>query len=239
METYYAGAYWGPRKESPEGCAQRAEVMLAALANVDPAFSHWFQTGKARKQALSRPIEPSRAALEKLIRRGWDKQFEDLGSSVWAWNGESDAYDDSGFSFNCGGYSEVVPNKCVFKLPSRGPNAERVLSAPVLAGLLRSTAMAWEPDWGVAMSTTHRDLIDKDGRAHVWVGWVTYLSHQRGRVPPLPAPARIEPVEDKGTLILLTPERFTSTNPEHVALAERVRELLDRAGLLGPASTAP
>jgi hypothetical protein len=43
---------------------------------------------------------------------------------------------------------------------------------------------------------------------------------------------RIEPVEDKGTLIILTPERFTASNPEHVALAERVRELLDRAGLL-------
>ena len=62
------------------------------------------------------------------------------------------------------------------------------------------------------------------------MGWVTYLSRRLGRVPPLPAPVRIEPVEDKGTLIILTPERFTASNPEHVALAERVRELLDRAG---------
>ncbi|GEN05903.1 hypothetical protein MFU01_09400 [Myxococcus fulvus] len=45
---------------------------------------------------------------------------------------------------------------------------------------------------------------------------------------------RIESVEDKGTLIVLTPERFTASNPDHVALAERVRELLDRAGLLKP-----
>ncbi|WP_425434244.1 Imm52 family immunity protein [Myxococcus fulvus] len=53
-------------------------------------------------------------------------------------------------------------------------------------------------------------------------------------MPPLPAPVRIESVEDKGTLIVLTPERFTASNPDHVALAERVRELLDRAGLLKP-----
>ncbi|NMO22117.1 Imm52 family immunity protein, partial [Pyxidicoccus fallax] len=51
---------------------------------------------------------------------------------------------------------------------------------------------------------------------------------------PLPAPVRIEPVEDKGTLIILTPERFTASNPEHVALAARVHELLGGAGLLHP-----
>jgi hypothetical protein len=212
-ETYHAGAYWGPRKESPE----------------------------SRKDALTRPIEPTRAALEKLIRRGRDRQFEDLGYSVWAWNGVCEDYDDSGFHIQCSGYSKSLSNVCVFNLPTQGPNAERVLSAPVLTGLLRSTAMAWEPDWGVAMSTVHRDLVDKDGRADVWVGWVTYLSRRRGRIPPLPAPVRIEPVEDKGTLIILTPERFTAANPEQVALSERVRELLDRAGLLGPpeASRAP
>ncbi|KFE60946.1 hypothetical protein DB31_4570 [Hyalangium minutum] len=59
-----------------------------------------------------------------------------------------------------------------------------------------------------------------------------YFSRLRGTVPPLPAPVRIEPVEDKGTLVILTPERFTVSNPEHVALAARVHELLDRAGLL-------
>lgn len=61
---------------------------------------------------------------------------------------------------------------------------------------------------------------------------MTYLSRHLGRVPPLPAPVRIEPVEDKGSLVILTPERITASNPEHIALAECVRELLDRAGLL-------
>ncbi|MDC0714766.1 Imm52 family immunity protein [Stigmatella sp. ncwal1] len=67
-----------------------------------------------------------------------------------------------------------------------------------------------------------------------FVGWVLYFSRLRGTVPPLPAPVCIEPVEDKGTLVILTPERFTASNPEHVALAARVHELLDRAGLLRP-----
>jgi hypothetical protein len=50
------------------------------------------------------------------------------------------------------------------------------------------------------------------------------LARLRGEVPPLPALVRIEPVEDRGTLLILTPECFTAANPEHVTLARRVRE---------------
>lgn len=67
------------------------------------------------------------------------------------------------------------------------------------------------------MSRTHREPDAEGGKADMWLGWVTYLSSHRGTVPPLPAP-----------------ERFTVTNPEHVALARRVRELLVRAGLMQP-----
>jgi hypothetical protein len=53
-----------------------------------------------------------------------------------------------------------------------------------------------------------------------------------GRETARRTPVCIEPVEDKGTLVILTPERFTASNPEHVALAARVHKLLDRAGML-------
>lgn len=234
IETYYAGAYWGPRKESPEECARRAEVFLAALPHVDPSFSRWFRQARSRKEALTRPIEPHRTALEKLIRRGKDRVVEALGYSIRTWNGECDDYDDSGFQLDCGGYSERVPNGCVFKLPTRGPNAERVLSAPVLTRLVRSLALAWEPDSALATSALHMDKVTTTGKPGTFVGWITYFPRGRGTVPPLPAPVRIEPIEDKGSLIILTPERFTVANPEHVELSQRVHELLDRAGLLTP-----
>ena len=233
-ETYYAGAYWGPREESSEECARRLKTFLALLPDVDPSFARWFRQGRSQKESLSRPVETSPEALEKLVRRGKDRVRKDLGHSVWVWNGVLDEYDDSGLQIHCGSRSEAVSNVCVVKLPYRGPNAERVLTAPVLKNLVRSMAVAWEPNWAVAMSRTHRDIIDEHGRADAWVGWVTYLSRERGQVPPLPAPVRLEPVEDRGTLIVLTPERFTADNPEHVALSLRVRELLERAGLLGP-----
>jgi hypothetical protein len=238
-ETYYAGTYWGPRKEAAEECARRMEVFLTGLGEVDTSFARWFQTGKSRKDALKRPIEPIGAELEKLVRRGKDRVFEDLGFCIDGWNGVGDDYDASGFLITCGSYVDVVTNACVFTLPSLGPHADRVLTAPVLAGLLRASAVAWEPDWGVATSRVHRDLIDaRRGEGAPRIGWVMYLASHLGRVPPLPAPVRIEPVEDKGMLIVLTPERFTASNPEHVALADQVWKLLDRAGLLKPVQPA-
>jgi Immunity protein 52 len=235
LETYYAGAYWRLRKESPEECGRRAEAFFKTLAPIDPSFSHWFKKGRSRQEALKHRIEPDSSTLEKMFRRGKLKPFEDLGFRMSGWNGESKDDDDCGFYIVCGGYAEEVGNMCLLDLPNGGgTNSQRVLTASVLAGLVRAMGVAWEPDCAVATSSAHRDLVSKKGEAGTFIGWVTYLSRRRGTVPPLPAPVRIEPVEDKGTLLVLTPERFTVSNPEHIALAERVRELLDRAGLLGP-----
>jgi len=99
--------------------------------------------------------------------------------------------------------------------------------------------LAWEPEWGVATSINHRDRSSEFADPGTFVGWVTYLARHRGTVPPLPEPVRAEDVEGKGTLIVLTPERFTASNPAHVALAERVRELLAPAGLLKPVQAQP
>ncbi|NNC20613.1 hypothetical protein HJC22_33325 [Corallococcus exiguus] len=159
--------------------------------------------------------------------------IEQLGFTFWFDNGGPDA-DCAALRITCGASSEAVPNSCVMTLPKRGPNADRLQTAHVLAGVEQSMALAWDPDGCVSTSWDHRELLSDEGRTGTFVGWVTYLSRRRGKVPPLPAPARIEPVEDKGTLIVLTPERFTVANPEHVALAHRVRELLARADLMQP-----
>jgi hypothetical protein len=238
-ETYYASAYWGARKESPEECGRRAEAMFNTLSTVAPDFSHWLKQGRSRREALLHPIETDRASLAKMFRRGKDRVFEELGYRISGWNGADD-YEAISFLLRAGTYSEErIVNACVFELPTvgpddkDGPNARRVLTATVLSGLVRAMAAAWEPEWAIAASNKYEDLLPKPLTTRR-LGWVTYYSDQVGRVPPLPAPVRMERVEDKGTLLVLTPERFTASNPQHVALAERVRELLDRAGLLGP-----
>jgi hypothetical protein len=238
-ETYYAGAYWGVRKESPEECAQRTAVFLNLLAPCDPFLAHWYKPARSFKDARKHPLMPPDVpTLTELFRRGVNREkggpvIEDLGFRFSFNNGGPDG-DRASLRINGGMYAEGISNHCVLNLPWHGLNADRVLTAPVLTNVVRAMALAWEPDWAVAMSHAHRQLVDKDGKADVWLGWVTHLARQRGAVPPLPTPVRIERVEDKGTLIILTPERFTVDNPEHVELARRVRELLVRAGLVKP-----
>ncbi|QRK08169.1 immunity 52 family protein [Archangium violaceum] len=92
--------------------------------------------------------------------------------------------------------------------------------------------LAWEPDWAVAATDDFREQMSRNRYPGTFVGWLTYYSRQWGEVPALPVPARVEPVEDKGLLVVLSPERLTAANPEHVSLGHRIQGVLEERGLL-------
>jgi hypothetical protein len=236
QDRYYVGAYWGPRKETALECARRAELFFRGLVRCDPSFSQWYRGGRGAPRGLpGHPVAPEVEALEKLLLRGRartdvDKEvIEDLGFSQIMWNAKEEATD---LHLSCGGYSPWGgPNSCLLKPPRQGAARERLLRTPVLIEVLTLMATAWDPDFAMATSGEMVDLVEKRG-FEVRVGWLTYLSRRLGTVPPLPAPVRIEPVGALGWLLVLSPEPMTASNPEHVAFTARVRELLDRAGLI-------
>ncbi|MBU8896696.1 immunity 52 family protein [Corallococcus sp. M34] len=238
-ETYYAGAYWGARRESPEDCAQRTAHFLGLLAACDPFLAHWHKPAKTRKDARQLALMPPDVlTLAELFRHGVTREpggpaLEELGFRCSFDNGGASG-DCATMRINGGVYSDAVPNHCVLSVPWRGPNADRLLTVSVLLNVVRATVLSWDPDWAVAMSTAYERRFREPHSAPFALGWITYLSNRLGRVPPLPAPVHIEPVEDRGTLIVLTSQRFTAANPEHVALARRVRELMTGAGLMPP-----
>jgi hypothetical protein len=229
-ETYYAGAYWLARSESAEACAQRAERFFQLLGRCDPAWTRWYRSAESFEEARKRRFTTDAANFQELFAQK-ERQIGD-GFSFHLWTGDN-LDETSGVDGRCGDSSLRLHSSCVLQPYDEGAIGERVLTAPVMAEVLRAMALAWDPEWGVVTSHEYDDLIsEKVMPAGTSVGWVIYFSRMRGTVPPLPAPVRIEPVEEKGTLVILTPERFTASNPEHVALAARVHKLLDRAGLL-------
>lgn len=121
-----------------------------------------------------------------------------------------------------------------WKSGSVQPEGARVVAAPVLVNVMRAMVLSWEPLIGVVATDEGRWALrpEKDHRG--FAGWLTYLARTRGEVPPLPPPVRTEPVEDKGTLIVLAPDRLSASNPEHLALGRGVQEVLDSKGLLRP-----
>jgi hypothetical protein len=234
QDSYYVGAYWGPRKETALECARRAELFLHMLARCDPSFTQWYRAGRGVPRELpGHPVRADITELEKLLLQGriraGKKVIEDLGFMQIMWNAKKEA---TGIHLSCGGYSPWGgPNSCLLNPTRESPIRERLLRAPVLAEVLTSMATAWDPDFAIASSTEMVRLVQKR-KWEVRVGWLTYLSRRLGRLPPLPAPVRIEPVGAIGWLLHLSPEPMTSSNPEHVAFTTRVRELLDRAGLI-------
>jgi Immunity protein 52 len=107
-------------------------------------------------------------------------------------------------------------------------------TTPVLMQIMRAMVLAWEPDWGVITPDNLRDTLSETGRAGTFMGWMTYFSRNRGEAPLLPEPMRREPVEDKGSLVVLSPKRISASNSEHVALARRAQDLFLAKGLLEP-----
>ncbi|KFA91996.1 immunity 52 family protein [Archangium violaceum] len=231
-ETYYAGIYWGGREDSAEECARRAEACFHLLSRCDPIYTRWFEQADSRKKALQLQFEPTADTFLRFFKRRTYQEGRD-GFSLWVWTGHEEGHGGLA-TMRCGSAAELMPNNCLLYLPSEEPERERVLQVDVLAGVLHAMVLAWEPDWGVITSDDFRDNLSAEGDAGTFVGWVTYLSRSRGEVPALPEPVRVQPVEDKGTLLLLTPERLTASNPEHLALGRHVQEVLSAKGLLEP-----
>ncbi len=229
-ETYYVGAYWLARPESAKACAQRAEHFFRGLAHCDPAWTHWYESADSFEQARSLQVNTDAESFERAFAAK-ESQIGD-GFKFGLWTGDNPR-ETSSVRAACGASTPWRPSNCVLAPYKEGPLAERVLTAPIMAEVLRTMALTWDPEWGVATSHQHVEMLATQViPAGTFVGWVMYFSRLRGRVPPLPAPVRSEPVEDKGTLVILTPERFSASNPEHVELAASIHTLLNEAGLL-------
>ncbi len=230
-ETYYAGAYWDRRQESAEACAHRAETFFRLLAQSHETYAHWYEKAASAKKGRLRGFEPTREAFTRFFGQAAYQNGSD-GFYFGAWTGPVEEGQGGAVTLFCGAHENHSSNHVLLYLPDESPGHEHLLLPSVLASVMRALVMAWEPDWAVITSGDFRDALSEQGAAGTFVGWLTYLARHRGEVPELPAPVSTHPVEDKGTLILLGPDRLTPSNPAQVALAQWVQSQLESKGLL-------
>jgi hypothetical protein len=230
-ESYYIGAYWLARRETPQACARRAEALFHQLGPCEQTWNRWHEAAGSFAEAHRLRFQPESGAFEKLFERKANRVGD--GFRFWLWAGDHPE-EAASVSVACGSSTPFVNSMCVLTPPSEGSVASRIQTVSAMTGALRAMVLAWEPEWGIATSSAHRDAAGSSSKPGTFTGWVMYFSRQRGTVPPLPRPVRVEPIGNLGTLVVLTPERFSVSNPEHVALATRVQSLLNEAGLLRP-----
>ncbi len=229
-ERYGIKAYWGHRPESAEECARRAEIFFRLIGECHPDLTRWYEQSSSARKAMQLGFEPTHETFRKFFGRE-KYQILDDGFSFSAWTGHVEQHQGGMVMFECGSKAEVAPNFLWLFLPKEALGQERVVTEPIVSAAMRAAAVAWEPEWAVATADGLWDELSGGSRLGCFVGWMTYFSRERGEVPALPAPVRVEPVGDKGTLITLTSERLTPSNAEHVALAWRTQKLLEERGL--------
>jgi hypothetical protein len=190
-DSFYVGGYWGPRAESMEECADRLELFMRALADIDPALATWFEPARSRKMALESKIEPRSEQLWDLLLEG--RYFGDerealmpqLGFRTDLWNGQDS---EIGLSVHCGSWSSNGrSNNALIDLPRPGdPGADKLYRPQVALALVRTIVTAWSPSDVTWVGRNLREAQDFQVPELV-VGWATYLSAERvarsGKMP--------------------------------------------------------
>ncbi len=240
VEGYYASAFWGVRKEPVEQCTQQTVGFLSCLVQCDPCLAHWFKTGRSRKEALKYEVKLDTATIHALLLAGRSRKdigrsiIEELGFLIGLWNGSHSDAESASLTIQCGSYATRPGiNFCELDLPYGEEVRSHLLQVPVLTAVMECMVSAWKPDWAAVMSRDYEKMLPFPAAHAPRMGWLVYLSSRRGTVPSLPTSVQVVPLRE-GSLIILTEERFTASNPVHVQRARQVEAILNQAGLLGP-----
>lgn len=226
MSDLYAGAYWGPRRESIDRCADRFIDCLAGIAKFGDVFAKWYEKGKSSRDARARIIDvQSRESVVRLLEKGRNRRdidgsvIADLGFHLGVWNGAGRQRAAS-FSVTCGLYNQNpnLSNAVVLNLPEDlGELADKERCVELLAALVR----AWEPEWAGVISTASRN--SRPFRSP-FVDWIVYVNRRVDRSK-LPSAASVKVVDGLGTIILVQEHPIDPSNPMDIANV-RMTELI-------------
>jgi hypothetical protein len=225
-ESFYVGAYWGPRAELVDVCAEKLARQLASLASISPIFATWFEKGNSRNDALKRPIDPSHARLRELLIAGQQRTevpprevMTALGFSASMWNGQDIG---ASLSASCSVTSARVPNVVLLKIPRPNGDAASLYRRESALGVVRSMVSVWEPQWCTWTGHLLRQAV-QGGLDEIAIGWATYVADTDGvDVGRLPAGVSLEALNG-GLLVVGDGDADSMTVP----VAQAVREVLD------------
>lgn len=220
----YIGAYWGPRRESMEKCADRLLCCLRGISHCNDVFKRWFEKGRSRKSALKKEVDlESREQILRLLqsgrhRRDLDKSIiDDLGFHVEIWNGAEEKKAVP-FSAICGSYNinPNLSNAVVLDLPEDfGEVAEKECCTELLAVVAR----AWEPEWAGVISRASRDSRPFDSP---FVDWMVYVNHRDVDQSKLPSTAYVHVIDRLGTIVVVQDRPIDPANPIDLSNVKKV-----------------
>lgn len=223
MAKSYLGAYWGPRTETVEQSADRLAELVARLVRIDPLLAGWRAKARTKREALAQPtVAANHADLVGRLLSGRNRRddngevIDELGYSIYWWNGSENDRTAVNLSINTGATAAAVSNRVLINLPD--PAATPQLYETTRAReLIHTLITLFEPDSAV---WTNRGLVAKqrspgqelEGGGYAGgelighaAGWANYLSDRdpvRFNPALIPNTAIVERVGN-GTLVML------------------------------------
>jgi hypothetical protein len=177
------GAYWEPRQETIEQCADRLVLLFAELRVCDPALAIWFERGRSRNEASVKHVEiADRGTLIDLLGKGRNRRdvgesvIAELGFKLGLWN-QLSPDNAIGLNITCGLYwqssnqNPSLSNHVILELPDELGKFEH---AEYTSNVLAAVAKAWDPAWAGVMS---RQAMNTQGftSKRPFVDWMVYV----------------------------------------------------------------
>ena len=199
-----------------------------ALAPWGPLFSTWYLGGDSKEEALmyeafdEQGVTTAAYAVLKTRNAGGE-----MATDIGLWNGQEGAQ-SAGMGYLIG--AEGRP--CTVNLR---PRVEPDLRAEAISTTLKKAVEIWAP--GVITAHPPSYAFKKVFKDRPGVGWMLYLPQvltvqqvpEAGALIPVPG----DKTKQTGTIIVsVTDQRFSSDNPEHVKIANKIEVRLVDQDLL-------
>jgi len=235
-QTYQALFYWWNRPESPKECAERLAAFLSEIQSLNAEFSTWGivdVNGKFRRT----PNDINAALRREFHSRRHRTEFdgtidEELGTSI-ALSTQPLRSGGIQISAQMGGFSRWLVNVFLFG-PIKASETPELAEFPMMLKLVHAIVQHIEPHYGLIRSEEYDELVtDFDDPDYVpqpgkpKPGWIVYLADGYWELPSIPQDTYHEYIPDRGDLYAVVAESFNTSNPAHVAAANRFAELLD------------
>jgi hypothetical protein len=174
-DSFFIGAYWGPRSVPLIEIVTNTIKTLKKLAECDEQFLDWYELGMSRKQALKHKVIQDIESITKLYFKSL-REFEtnansltDNGFVMGFWTGHREE-ESSRITFTVGLNSKRVSNSCVLKLPFEGKAKDRLVTLTKARSIVELLVDIWDPDY--AIFTSHNLVNKLSGITDI--GWITY-----------------------------------------------------------------
>ncbi len=224
---YKLGAYWGPREESAEECAERLHRYFLEIAQISDVFAAWFKKGYSRKQASQHQVDVSdRSQVLELIEAGRNRRdfggevIEELGFQIGLWNAQ-EAEKSVGLRVMCGLYADIPGlsgNVVLLGFPARLDELGELGTAKEVVA---ATVRCWEPEWAGVFSDDAMRSRAFDALVP-FIDWIVYVCDPSSLPERLPKSVSAAHIDDLGWMVALC-ER--APHPEDLVHLRRVQEV--------------